>query len=125
MTASLLNRIPDKATGLLAASGLLGGLAASSCCLLPLALVGLGLGGAWIGNLTALEPYGPAFILFALASLGLGFRRLRRASSAACETGAVCADPMPRRIVRAALWGGVVLVCVAAAFPYAVPIILR
>jgi mercuric ion transport protein len=39
-----------------------GGLAAilaSTCCLGPLVLVALGLSGAWIGNLTRLEPYRP------------------------------------------------------------------
>jgi len=42
-----------------------GGLAAilaSTCCLGPLVLVALGLSGAWIGNLTLLEPYRPLFI---------------------------------------------------------------
>ncbi len=42
-----------------------GGLAAivaSTCCLGPLVLVALGLSGAWIGNLTLLEPYRPFFI---------------------------------------------------------------
>lgn len=33
------------------------GVAASACCTIPLALVSLGIGGAWIGSLTALEPY--------------------------------------------------------------------
>jgi len=37
-----------------AAGGLLGALAASSCCILPLVLFGLGIRGAWIGNLTQL-----------------------------------------------------------------------
>ena len=42
-----------------------GGLAAilaSTCCLGPLVLVALGFSGAWIGNLTVLEPYRPIFI---------------------------------------------------------------
>ena len=37
-----------------------GGLAAilaSTCCLGPLVLVALGFSGAWIGNLTVLEPF--------------------------------------------------------------------
>ncbi len=49
-----------------------GGLAAtlaSTCCLGPLALVALGFSGAWIGNLTALEPYRPIFIGAALVAL--------------------------------------------------------
>jgi mercuric ion transport protein len=34
------------------AHGLLGALAASSCCILPLVLFSLGVSGAWIGNFT-------------------------------------------------------------------------
>lgn len=48
-----------------------GGLAAilaSTCCLGPLILVALGFSGAWIGNLTALEPYRPIFIGVALVA---------------------------------------------------------
>ncbi len=51
---------------------LVGGLAAilaSTCCLGPLVLVALGLSGAWIGNLTLLEPYRPFFIAGALVAL--------------------------------------------------------
>src|SRR5260370_15646676 len=47
---------------LIAAGGILGALAASSCCIVPLVLFGLGIGGAWIGNLTALAPYQPLFV---------------------------------------------------------------
>lgn len=42
-----------------AAGGVLGAIAASSCCVLPLVLFSVGIGGAWIGNLTALAPYQP------------------------------------------------------------------
>jgi periplasmic mercuric ion binding protein len=48
--------------GLMAAGGLLGALVASSCCILPLALFGLGISGAWIGNFTRLAPYQPCVI---------------------------------------------------------------
>jgi len=44
---------------------LVGGLTAllaSTCCLGPLVLVALGFSGAWIGNLTVLEPYRPYFM---------------------------------------------------------------
>ena len=37
---------------LFASGGLLGALAMSSCCILPLTLFSLGVTGAWIGNLT-------------------------------------------------------------------------
>ena len=47
---------------LVAAGGILGAIAASACCIAPLALFSLGVSGAWIGNLTALAPYQPYFI---------------------------------------------------------------
>ncbi len=42
---------------------------ASSCCLLPLALVSLGLTGAWLGRLRVLQPYSPILISISLAAL--------------------------------------------------------
>ena len=36
----------------------------------------LGISGAWIGSLTALEPYRPALIGLTLLFLGLAFRKL-------------------------------------------------
>src|SRR5215472_4108367 len=44
---------------LLAAGGVIGALATSSCCVVPLVLFGLGVSGAWIANLTQLAPYQP------------------------------------------------------------------
>src|SRR6266851_5223734 len=57
---------------LLAAGGVLGALAASSCCIVPLVLFSLGVSGAWIGNLTRLAPYQPYFIAATAACLGYG-----------------------------------------------------
>jgi hypothetical protein len=74
---------------------LAGGLAAilaSTCCLGPLVLVALGLSGAWIGNLTLLEPYRPFFIavLSWLCSLQDGgffgqYKPVRRVKCAQCQ----------------------------------------
>ncbi len=102
---------------LTALGGVLGALAASSCCVLPLVLFSVGVGGAWIGNLTALAPYQPVFAAFTLAVLGLGFWRIygpRRA----CAEGEPCARPMPNRSVKAGLWLATALIAVALAFPY-------
>lgn len=55
---------------LVAVGGILGALAASSCCIVPLVLFGLGIGGAWIGNLTALAPYKPLFVAATAGVLG-------------------------------------------------------
>lgn len=74
---------------------LAGGVAAilaSTCCLGPLVLILLGFSGAWIGNLTALEPYRPYFIGVALVALFFAWRRIWR-PAAACRPGEVCALP--------------------------------
>lgn len=63
----------NAAGGAFAALGLLGAVLASSCCILPLVLVVLGIGGAWIGTLTALEPYQPYFLATTAVCLGVGY----------------------------------------------------
>ena len=57
-------------------AGVLAAIGASVCCVGPLVLLTLGIGGAWIANLTALEPLRPWFIAATLLFLGLAFRRL-------------------------------------------------
>lgn len=111
---------PDRSdTGmrLAAFGGVLGALAASSCCILPLTLFSLGVGGAWIGTLTALAPYQPIFAAFTLAVLGFGFWRVYGVRPA-CASEAACARPLPRRMVEAGLWLATLLIGAALAFPF-------
>jgi mercuric ion transport protein len=99
---------------------LIGGLAAilaSTCCLGPLVLVALGLSGAWIGNLTLLEPYRPFFIAGALVALSFAGRRIFRPAQA-CEPGEVCAAPRNRRIYKILFVIASALVVVALVYPY-------
>ncbi|MFX3658410.1 MAG: mercuric ion transporter MerT [bacterium] len=103
---------------------LAGGLAAilaSTCCLGPLVLVSLGIGGAWIGNLTALEPYRPVFIGVALVAMFFAYRRIFRPAQA-CEPGEVCAVPQVRTTYKVIFWTVAALVVVALAFPYVLPL---
>jgi len=106
-----------------AAGGLFGAVVASSCCIVPLALFSFGIGGAWIGTLTALAPYQPLFLAATLGFLGTGFWLVYRRPKAGCEEG-VCAAPASRRVVKTALWSAAVLAAAAAAFPYLAPILL-
>jgi mercuric ion transport protein len=115
---SASERTAGRRAGLAAAGGVLGALAAMSCCILPLALFALGIGGAWIGNLTALTPYQPIFIGVALAFLAAGYYLVYRPPRAACADGEACARPLPRRGVKLALWIATALVAAALAFPY-------
>ena len=99
---------------------LVGGLAAilaSTCCLGPLVLVGLGLSGAWIGNLTLLEPYRPLFIAGSLVALFFAGRGLFRPAHA-CEPGEACAVPRTRRVYKILFWMVSALVLVALVYPY-------
>lgn len=108
----------------LAAGGVLGALASSSCCIMPLVLFSLGLGGAWIGNLTALAPYQPIFVAITLVFLGAGFYLVYLRPKRACAEGEACDRPLPSRIVRTSLWLATVLVAAALAFPYIAPTLL-
>jgi mercuric ion transport protein len=113
-----------KLSGALSVGGILAALGASSCCVVPFALFSLGVSGAWIGDITALEPYQPVFVAVALACLGGGFVLIRRKSRAACAEGSYCARPASDRIVRIGLWMAAVLVVVAVGFPRLAPLFL-
>ena len=109
---------------LVALGGILGALAASSCCVVPLVLFSLGIGGAWIGNLTALAPYKPLFVAATTGVLGYGFYLVYWKPRRACANGAACATLVPSRLVRTALWIATVLVAAAFAFDYVAPLLL-
>src|SRR5712691_2043339 len=76
---------------LMAAGGLVGALAASSCCILPLVLFSLGVSGAWIGNFTRLAPYQPYFLAVTIGCLGYGYWLVFRSAKFACADGDACA----------------------------------
>ena len=110
---------------LMAAGGLLGALAASSCCILPLALFGLGISGAWIGSLTQLAPYQPYIIGATLAFLAGGYWLVYRAARAACVDGAACARTLPNRLVKTGLVLATLLVVAALGFDFLAPLFLN
>ena len=96
------------ATPALAAGSLATGLLASSCCILPLALVTAGIGGSWAAQLTALSPYQPFFLGAAALTTGYGFWRVYRKPQA-CVPGSLCANPAAVRATKAVLWTGAVI----------------
>lgn len=122
-TRRALRAAPARTAGWAAAGGILGGLASISCCILPLILFVLGVSGAWIANLTALEPYQPMFFTATAGCLVFGFVRVYRRPDLGCAEGA-CARPLPRRLVKGALWTATALVAAAVAFRYLAPFLL-
>lgn len=103
---------------------LAGGLAAilaSTCCLGPLILLALGFSGAWIGNLTVLEPFRPIFIGIALVALFFAWKRVYRPVTA-CKPGEVCAIPQVRVTYKLLFWLVSMLILIALTFPYIAPL---
>ena len=105
-------------------AGVIAGIGASVCCVGPLVLLALGVSGAWIGNLTALEPYRPVFIGLTLLFVGLAFRKLYVAPSA-CSPDNGCADLRAVRRQRLTFWVVSVLLLCLLLIPVAVPLFYR
>ncbi|MDB5934127.1 MAG: hypothetical protein JWQ01_1471 [Massilia sp.] len=95
-------------------------LAASTCCVLPLVLVLVGISGAWMVNLTALKPFTPAFVVLTLGAIGwaayLVFSKPTECSleDGACET----TRPLVRRVFGACA----VFIALLLLFPLAAPL---
>jgi mercuric ion transport protein len=89
-----------------------------------LALFSLGISGVWIGNLAALTPYQPIFVVITAGFLGYGYYLVYWKPRKAYVVGTVCARPISARIVKIALWMATLLVVAAVAFPYVAPALL-
>lgn len=125
MKINLTDHIADnrRRQRLIAAGGLLGALAASSCCILPLAMFGLGVSGAWIGNFTRLAPYQPYFVAATLAFLGCGYWLVYRSS--ACADKDACAGRLSNQFVKASLILATLLVVAALGLDFMAPFFLN
>lgn len=110
---------------LIVTGGIIGAFLASTCCIIPLVLFSLGISGAWIGQLTALEPYKPFFIAITVGFLGCGYWLMYRQPKTACAEEEACARPLPKTLVKAGLWFATILVILAFAWPAIVPLILK
>ncbi|MCA0406035.1 MAG: mercury transporter MerT [Proteobacteria bacterium] len=104
-------------------AGALAAIGASVCCVGPLVLLALGIGGAWIANLTALEPLRPWFIAATLLFLGLAFRRLYLQPQV-CEPGAECAEPIVLKRQRLIFWVVALALLALLSVPWLAPLML-
>jgi mercuric ion transport protein len=102
-------------------AGVLAGIGASLCCVAPLVLLSLGIGGAWVANLTVLEPVRPLFIGLALLFIGLSFRKLYLTTQI-CEPGKPCANDEVIRKQRFIFWGVTIPLLGLLAFPWFAPL---
>lgn len=114
---SFLNEKHSLAIGVLAAIG------ASVCCVGPLMLLLLGIGGAWVGNLLAFEPYRPLFIGLTVIFIGFGFRKLYLVPQV-CAPDTACADPAVLQRQRLIFWIITALTLCLLAVPLAAPLFM-
>jgi len=112
----------ERRKGWFAASGIVGAVLASVCCIGPLVLLTLGVSGAWIGNLTALEPYKPYVAAMTLIFIGLGFRQVYFRAKPACAEGSACARPRSTIVTQVALWIATGLVVLALTIRWWAPL---
>lgn len=101
----------------------LAAIGASVCCVGPLVLLAMGIGGAWIAHLTALEPLRPWLIAATLLFLGLAFRHLYLQPQV-CKPGTTCAEPIVIKRQRLTFWAVVLALLALLSVPWMASILL-
>ena len=111
-----------RASGSLRAS-VLAAIVASACCVGPLVLLTMGIGGARVANLAALGPLRPWFIAATVLCLGLAFLRLclrRRV----CGPGTGCGEPIVLKRQRLIFWAVALAILPLLSVPWLAPFFL-
>ena len=110
-------RMSSWALGAAAFATLLG----SSCCVMPLVLVSLGLSGAWLSNLRILEPYSPLLIGAAVVALGFAAKALFRGRTTCSVSDGTYRGRARCSAHRAAFWVITALTLLLIIVPLAAP----
>jgi mercuric ion transport protein len=97
--------------------GTVSALGALACCVLPLVLVSIGVGGAWVAQLRALERFFPVFAGVAVAAFAFVFYRMY-VRPAPCGPDTACAAPQTRRRYQITFWAALVLAAGLMGLPY-------
>ena len=105
------------------AAGAVSALGASACCVLPLMLVSVGVGGAWVAQLRELERFYYAFIAVSLGAFGFAFYRLYL-KPAPCAPDTACATSAVRSRQRIAFWVMLIVAKALVLSPFYVPYLL-
>ncbi len=98
----------------------LSAMGATACCVLPLALVTVGLGGAWMASIRSLESFQSIFIALTVISMGYAFYTLYLRPKQ-CVPGDSCASPVVQARQQIAFWmalASILLLVVVYAFIY-------
>ncbi|MDP3589336.1 MAG: mercuric transporter MerT family protein, partial [Methylobacter sp.] len=79
-------------------------------------LLSLGIGGAWMTTLTAMESVRPFFIILTLFFIALGYRKLYLRPYR-CEEGQICIVSHIQHRQRLMFWLGTAFILILLAFP--------
>ena len=107
----------EKRTPWLGIGAVLAAIGASVCCVGPLLLLSLGIGGAWMSTLTSMAAVRPFFIIITLIFIGLSYRKLYLIPEN-CEEGQACAVPEVKQRQRIIFWVSSVLILLLLIFPW-------
>lgn len=94
---------------------------ASLCCVLPLVLVVLGIGGAWVSTLTHFEFLRPVAITITLLCLGIAFWKLY-VTPRSCAADRPCVHPKVIKRQRIIFWTVTLLIMMLITFPWIAPL---
>jgi len=115
---------PQKDSSWLGVGAVLAAIGASVCCVGPLLLISLGIGGAWMSALTSMETVRPYFIILTLIFIGLGYRKLYLIPES-CKEGEACAVPEVKQKQRMIFWSGSALILLLLGFPWVAPFFME
>ena len=102
---------------ILASTGVAAALAASTCCVVPLTFGAMGVGGAWLSNLSVLAPYQTTFRVLAVLLLGAAFWTVYGRLGRTVD-GAACAAFPSQGATKTALWIGAFVMALVLSFDW-------
>ena len=117
----------DKTTKkIIATGGLLGAIVASTCSVLPVFLLALGISGSWIGSLRSLALYKPFFVIISLVFIGAGFWMVYFKPQILIPKvqPTSCYRPFPEKTIKIMLWFSVIIILIVFLIPYIAPSLL-
>ena len=119
------SRSANRAVKWAAAGGVLAALGVcAACCLLPFALLSVGIAGAWVSGLNAFAAYKWPLIGLAVLLLAYGYYAAYIKPRRICASGVACEVCGSSRAVRVGLWIAMILTIGGIVFEYIEPMLL-
>lgn len=102
--------------------GLMAAILSTVCCIVPLLLLTLGIGGVWMSNLTALDEYKTIFIVISLLLLALAYWQIFLKPQCCTEDG-ICVAPINKRRYKIIFWIAGIIILSSTTISYWAPLL--